>query len=66
MVKTHVNTFTSKTLSRVGTFENATKEMLCKCHINVDNVRDEKANTETLFCLVWSRRKGRVDSENPW
>ena len=48
-VKTHENIFTSKTLSKVETFENATKEMLCKSHVNAENVNTENANAETVF-----------------
>ena len=39
--KTHQNVFTSKTLSKVETFENAAKETQCKCRVNAENVNLE-------------------------
>ena len=51
---TYVNIFALKTLSKVETFENAAKEMLCKCLINVENVNHESTNAETGLCLTWS------------
>ena len=66
--KTHENVFTSKTLSKVETFENATKEMLCKCQVNAENihVNAENANAETIFYQAWSTTKVGVDPEKPW
>ena len=61
MVKTHVNMFTLKMLSKVETFENATKKTLCKCHINTENV-----NAEMVLCQTWSMTKMGVDSEKLW
>ena len=56
----HKNVFTSKTLSKVETFENATKEMQCKCRVNAENV-----NAETVIYQAWSTTKVGVDSEKP-
>ena len=66
MVKTRVNIFSSKTLSKVETFKNATKETLCKCRINAENVKAKNANSETVFCQGYSTTKVGVDSEKPW
>ena len=63
--KTHENVFTSKTLSKVETFENATKEMQCICRVNAENVNTESANTETVIYQAWSKTKVGVDSETP-
>ena len=54
MVKTHENVFNSKMLSEVETFENAAKEMLCKCRSNAESVSTENANAETVLYLAWS------------
>ena len=65
MMKTHVNIFNQKTLSKVETFKNATKETLCKCRINAENINTKNTNAETVFCLAWSMTKVGVDSEKP-
>ena len=64
-VKTHENVFTSKTLSKVETFENATKETQCKCRVNAENINAENTNAETVIYQVWSTAKVGVDSEKP-
>ena len=64
-MKTHENVFTSKTLSKVETFENATKETQCKCRVNAENVNAENANAETVIYQAWSTTKVGVDSEKP-
>ena len=51
-VKTHENIFTSKTLSKVETFENAIKETLCKSRVNAENLNAENAKAETIFYLA--------------
>ena len=53
-----------KMQSKAETFENAAKEMLCKCRINAENVNAENANAETVFNQVWSTTKVGVTSEN--
>ena len=62
----HENIFTSKTLSKVETFEKATNETLCKCHVNSKNVNAESTNAETIFYQAWSVTKVGVDSGKPW
>ena len=66
MVKTHENIFTSITLSKGETFETATKETLCKCRVNAENVKGQNANAETVFYQAWSMTKVDVDSGKPW
>ena len=51
-MKMHEKVFTLKTLSKVDTFENATKEAQCKCCVSFEN-----ANTENVFYQAWSTKK---------
>ena len=62
--KMYENVFSSKTLSKVETFENETKEMQCKCRVNAENVHAENTNTANVFYQVWSTTKVGVNSEN--
>ena len=70
-MKTDENNFASNTLSKEEIFKNTTKETLCRCSVNAENVKaenanTENANTETVFYQVWSTMKVGVDSGKPW
>ena len=56
-VKTQVIIFNSKTLSKVETFEDATKEMLCKCQLNDENLNAETQMLKRYFVRSGQRQK---------
>ena len=51
--------------AKVETLENATKETLCKCCVDAENVNAENPNAESVFYQVWCTTKVGVNSEKP-